>query len=758
MSFGFGFGFPKSTTVAAGGVLGGGSSLRLNFLDSQTLDPRVTFSRTSNATQFDSTGALVYAPHNLLTFSESFDNAVWQRFGTTTVSSNTTVAPDGTTTADSVTIPVSSGIFQIVSGTAGFTYVFSVYIRAAAPTTVRLVVNTNLSDPVTQTINVTTQWQRFSLSKTMASGTTTVTSQLDTGGGATFFVWGAQLNVGALQPYYPTTVKNLLGFTQEFDNAGWTKTNSTITANATAAPDGSLTADKLVENTASSTHAIVQSFAVTSGTAYTLSVFAKNPERFLVVTLSPNATFNGTGAGVFFDLSNGTVRSSFGTVTPLVVAVGNGWYRCSISAVATATGTANATIALSLSGTSQTYTGDGTSGIFIWGAQLSDSASLDPYGYNPVAAPTSTAYYGPRFDYDPSTLAPRGLLIEEQRTNSIRNNSMVGASAPSTIPTNWQSNVGGMTLGVVGTGTENGITYIDIRFSGTPTQTFANVRFDGNTQIAAANGQTWTSSFYGRIVAGSTTNVGVVENRIQYRDAVGAVVLEDALNFTSTISAASLSVARRNFTYTSTSASTAFVNNAIGLLTTVGAAIDITLRIGLPQLELGAFATSVIPTTTAAATRTADVATMVGDNFSNWYRQDEGTLFADATPQASTSAGQAIIEAGDGTASNRIGLFKLITSGNASLAVLVSGATQASTNNGAWSVTGKIAGVYKLDDFASSYNGSAAATDVSGTVPVVNQLTLGRRQDGPNYLNGYIRQVTYFPRRLANSELQTVTL
>jgi hypothetical protein len=59
-----------------------------------------------------------------------------------------------------------------------------------------------------------------------------------------------------------------------------------------------------------------------------------------------------------------------------------------------------------------TYTGDGTSGIYIWGAQL----AVGPYAldYTPT---TSAAVYGPRFDFDPVTLAPKGLLVEEQRTN-----------------------------------------------------------------------------------------------------------------------------------------------------------------------------------------------------------------------------------------------------------------------------------------------------------------------------------------------------
>jgi hypothetical protein len=71
-------------------------------------------------------------------------------------------------------------------------------------------------------------------------------------------------------------------------------------------------------------------------------------------------------------------------------------------------------------------------------------------------------------------------------------------------------------------------------------------------------------------------------------------------------------------------------------------------------------------------------------------------------------------------------------------------------------VTRRTAGAYKVNDFAVSTNGGTVATDTLGTIPTVDRLRLGERVTGNN-LNGYLRRITYYPRRLSNAELQTIT-
>jgi hypothetical protein len=367
----------------------------------------------------------------------------------------------------------------------------------------------------------------------------------------------------------------------------------------------------------------------------------------------------------------------------------------------------------------------------------------------------SAAINAPRFDYNPSTLAAQGLLIEESRTNGIRNNTMVGAVAgtPGTLPTNWSvSGLGTLTQQVVGTGTSNGVTYIDIRFSGTTSTTQVRILSEIQNNIAASNGQSWALSYWTALVGGSLTNItgsGTTINLFDSTPTFLSVLTGPNLNTTA-------SLTRVSAAGTIATVGTAFVQPQLFLNFSSGVAIDVTLRIGLPQLEQGAFATSVIPTTTTALTRAADVASV--NTLSPWYNATAGTLFAEfSIPATTASRSQATF--GDGTANER-----MIISNNTSLAgtawrIVDGGVDQADINNAgsfANNATVKVAGAYAVNDFATSQGGGTVGTDTSGTLPTVTTLYLGSN-GAAQYASSYLRRITYYPRRLSNAELQAIT-
>ena len=667
-------------------------SLDLSFAGSDALSPAITFSRTSNATLTNSAGLVTYAPHNLLTFSEQFDNAAWTKTRIS-VSANAVIAPDGTITADKLVEDTTASASHFTTSasasfTSGTAYTLSAYAKAGERSQFGFNMQSTVAGVDAALFNLATGSviQNGSFSSTSitpvgngwyrCTGTITATGTASAGvivrlaldnatsytgdGTSGIYIWGAQLELGSTATTYnPTTVKNLLGFTEHFDNAAWTKSSASISATKVDDIYGQPFAQKLVPTVSATDARVQQSFTGTAGAIYTLTAYAKAGEFSGARLYADDGASN--LASVFYNLTTGAVTSgpsTSGTWTGASTTstdVGNGWWR--ISLTWTATGAAPTRYQVRC-----TNTGDGTSGIYIFGAQLSDSASVDPYVYQPVAAPSSVAYYGPRFDYDPVTLAPKGLLIEEQRSNLVLNSATLATQNVTVAAV-------AHTLSFYGTGT--------VTLSGVST-------------------------------AGPLVGTGSYPNRV-------------TLTFTPTA----------------------------GTLT-----LTVTGSVTMAQLEAGAFATSYIPTVASQVTRAADSASMIGNNFARWYNQTEGTLFADAV----SNGGAVYAQIGIGsTTDDRVSLYSVapnfaVISGSTISAALGS----AALNNG---TQAKLAGAYKVNDFALSINGATALTDTTGSVAAPASMLIGARNSASpsNQLNGTIKRIAYYNRRLSNAELQGIT-
>ena len=386
-----------------------------------------TTSTINSAARFDhdpetgeSLGLLVEESRtNLLLRSEEFDTT-WST-SDVSVFANQTIAPDGNTTADKLVCgtgtPFFQGITQSITATASATR-FSVYVKAAeidqvelrsfSPTDLAIFelstqqVLSQSGSPAPTITDAGNGWYRCSITSS-SSGVTSFRISLVSGGTRTFtpisgagiYLWGAQLEVGSFPTsYIPTTSStvtraadvasisgknfgdfryNLLARSEEFnDTTDWKRTQlNNPVINTVIAPDGTLTADKIVENTATSdTHQIYQVFPALTGLTYVYSVYLKAAERSWAYVYAYGTPY-GSSNGVFVNLSTGSIGGVTGSLdsTPVVQSVGDGWYRVSIAKKTVNNGTAGFSIAIATGDTSWVYSGDGTSGIYAWGAQ-----------------------------------------------------------------------------------------------------------------------------------------------------------------------------------------------------------------------------------------------------------------------------------------------------------------------------------------------------------------------------------------------------
>ncbi len=348
----------------------------------------------------------------------------------------------------------------------------------------------------------------------------------------------------------------------------------------------------------------------------------------------------------------------------------------------------------------------------------------------------------PRFDHNPTTGESLGLLLEEQRTNLQTfseefNNAAYGASAGS---------VSGVNAGIAPNGTS---TADEI------TSTGGGI-FRSLTVVTAT---VYTASVYAKYVSGGTgfsfgCDSGPANGRTVFNLQTGVVTSNGANVTSSSIADAGNGWYRCTVTFTSTSTSIVLVyyNGTSGSKYLVWGA----------QLEAGAFPTSYIPTTTAAATRSADVASITGSAFSSWYRQDEGTVFAEcAVAQPATGGNQFVFRANDNSFSNNTTL-NIQGSGFASIATAAGGVFDGAAAGVlalSANTTAKLAGAYAANNLGVSLNGATAVTDTSATMPTaLTRADIGSDHSGANRVKaGTIKRLTYWPQRLANSTLQTLT-
>jgi hypothetical protein len=739
---------------------------------------------------------------NLLVRSEEFDNASWTKTRSS-VTANAITAPNGTLTADELvedtTVTSSHNIGQPLSFTSGTTYTISVFAKAtASPRFLQIIfpsggftatrrpvfdllngIASAATDTTASIQNIGDGWYRC-IGSMLATNTNSASIQLQlantytnsvstyTGDGVSgVYIWGAQLEVGsAATPYIQspsvftsrassgtyvggngliqTAVTNLLLRSEEFDDATWTKTRSSITANAITAPDGTLTGDKLIDSTAvSASHFISQSISFVSGPTYTVSIFAKQAEiRYLRLGFNPTAF--GISQVVFFDLLNGVISANPDALAASITDAGNGWWRLTVTATATSTASDSITIRLSLNGFSSSFTGTGTDGLYLWGAQLEQASTVGEY-----IPTTSTINSAARYDHDPISLIGKGLLLEEARTNLIlRSEEFDDASwtkASATITANEST-------------APDGTTTADL-WTRTGSTSTVNQSYTKDATARTYSGSIWVKSsvtaFTLALDSGSNTNRG----RAVFDFATGVLTTVDSVgtftNTSGTITAYPDSWYRVTVTTTTSTATTV---RFIVFFSAPGA----TAHIWGAQLEEdAAFATSYIPTTTATVTRAADISTSVATSvFENsWYRQDEGTVFVNGITPPNRANFPSLNTLHDGTSNNRL-LQYVFTSGYFSAARV--GSVPQGDNTAAVTPTDgsayKVASAFAVNNSVTAVNGVTGSVDTLCLMPTaLNTLAIGAEWNNANIVNSTIRRLTYWPTRLGNEVLQRIT-
>ena len=361
----------------------------------------------------------------------------------------------------------------------------------------------------------------------------------------------------------------------------------------------------------------------------------------------------------------------------------------------------------------------------------------------------------PRFDYDPITLACKGLLIEESRANAFTYSQDFGNAIWVRSITNVSTDVA-----VSPDGTTNADSLI-------PTTATGNHSI--RQPASLTNGVVYTMSGffkangYRRVMLRESTAFGYAA----VFDLISGTVVGTS-SATGTITNFGNGWYRCQMTFTSEWTNTSDMNifvmpdNGTSYATAsfTGDGTSNILAYGA-QLEAGAFPTSYIPTTTTSVTRNADVVSMTGTNFSSWYNASEGTFVATSSTinlaasrpifQTSTAG---VVNGGQfvyyDPAGSRISIRDYDSGGSAVGVISYTGAGTPAVNTNYC-----MAFAYKTNSFAAAANGNAVAQDTTGTVSGTPDALYIGRDTAATYLNGYVRKINFYTMRLTNAEVQS---
>ena len=344
----------------------------------------------------------------------------------------------------------------------------------------------------------------------------------------------------------------------------------------------------------------------------------------------------------------------------------------------------------------------------------------------------------PRFDHDPETKESKGLLIEPSRTNlfpygTTPGDNWSGSKAAST----WTENTTEVKA------PDGTYTATKWAFTGVDPYLYHQGTLSANT--------TYTISVW--VKAGTNMSGDVLQLRM------GAAPYSTFGNST-----LSTDGSWKRLTFTKTVGGSDETNVNIGFEPQTNpsgnpASGDVVYIWGA-QLEVGGYVTSFIPTNGATATRGGDFVYLdgtIGTEFDDIYRTDEGTFIVDwfNNPAGNHNDGY-VFTVDDGTGNNRIGA---VNSNNYQVTVTSGGSSQGNRDLGSInSGANKMAFTYKLNDQATSLNGSDASVDTSCTLPTgLKYWWFGCRQGQYDFLGGYISRIVYYPKRLPNNQLKNLS-